>query len=125
MKVWRAVVASPSDVQSERDLLPGIVAAVNRDLAAADRQLVLQVDRAEDCVPAGIDQEGPQGVVDRLLRPQDCDIFIGFFLRRFGSPAKGSQSGTEHEIRLAVDSWLKCRKPEVIDGRWGRYAERR
>ena len=45
-RTLRIVVASPSDVQAERDLLPGIIDELNRGIAA-DRGLRLELSRWE------------------------------------------------------------------------------
>ena len=71
-KILRVVVASPGDVQAERDRVPVVVAELNRGVAA-DRGLRLEVYRWETDVYPGFHAEGPQGLIDPILRIEDSD----------------------------------------------------
>lgn len=44
----------------------------------------------------------------------ECDILIGIFWKRFGTPTNGADSGTEHEILLAYDVWKKKKQPHIM-----------
>lgn len=96
------MVASPSDVQAERDALPAIVEELNRSIAA-DRGLRLELSRWENAYP-GFHSEGPQGLIDPILHIEDCDLLIGIFWKRFGTQVKDAKSGTEHEFKLAYEA---------------------
>jgi hypothetical protein len=97
-QILRVVVASPSDVQAERDVVPVVVDEVNRWIASL-LGLRLEVGRWEtDAYPA-FHLEGPQALIDRVLRIEDSAIVIGIFWKRFGTPTKDGTTGTEHEIR--------------------------
>lgn len=113
LRVVRIVVASPSDVQSERTVLHNVIEELNRGVAA-DRGLHLSLSRWETDAYPGFHPEGPQGLIDPLLRIQDCDILIGIFWKRFGTPTKGAQSGTEHEFRTAYEAWRQNRRPQIM-----------
>ncbi|MFP5263692.1 MAG: hypothetical protein ACLGJB_17565 [Blastocatellia bacterium] len=113
VELLRVVVASPGDVQAERNSLPAILEDLNRGVAA-DRALRLELYRWEtDAYPA-FHPEGPQGLIDPILCIQDCDILIGVFWKRFGTPVNDAQSGTEHEIRLAIEAWRLKRRPQIM-----------
>ncbi len=112
VKTLKIVVASPGDVQAERDLLEEVVEELNRGVAA-DRGLRLEVIRWETDAYPGFHPEGPQGLIDPILRIEDSDILIGIFWKRFGTPTKDARSGAEHEIREAYEAW----KPTQIDHR--------
>ncbi len=58
--------------------------------------------------------DGPQGLIDAILHIDDCDIFIGIFWKRFGTPVKDAQSGTEHEFKLAYAAWEANGHPEIM-----------
>ncbi|MDQ3805358.1 MAG: DUF4062 domain-containing protein, partial [Acidobacteriota bacterium] len=109
----RVVVASPGDVQPERDLLPGVVEEINRHVAA-ERGLFLDLHRWETDAYPGFHAEGPQGLLDPILRVDDCDVLIGIFWKRFGTPTKGAGSGTEHEIMRAYEAWKQNRRPQLL-----------
>jgi formylglycine-generating enzyme required for sulfatase activity len=112
-KEIRIVVASPGDVQAERDALAHIIEELN-DGVAADRNVRLALSRWETDTYPGFHPEGPQGLVDAKLRIAECDIVIGIFWKRFGTPVKDADSGTEHEFRTAYESWKKTKRPHVM-----------
>jgi hypothetical protein len=111
--VCRIVVASPNDVQPERDLLPVIVAGLNRGIAR-DRRLSLEVARWETDAYPGFHPDGPQGLIDTVLGIEDCDILIGIFWKRFGAPVQDANSGSEHEFRLAHEAWKRTGRPQIM-----------
>lgn len=109
----RIVVASPGDVQAERDTLPAVIEELNRGIAAA-RGLSLELTRWETDSHPGFHVQGPQGLIDPILRIEDCDVLIGIFWKRFGTPTQDAQSGAEHEIRTAFEAWKQNRRPEIM-----------
>jgi HEAT repeat protein len=112
-RTLRIVVASPSDVQRERDVLPCVVEELNRGIAA-ERGLSLELSRWETDSYPGFHPEGPQGLIDPTLRIEDCDVLIGIFWKRFGTPTNDAQSGTEHEIQLACEAWRRKGNPQIM-----------
>ncbi len=112
-RILRIVVASPSDVQAERDTLPAVIDELNRGIAA-ERNLLLELLRWETDAYPGFHPDGPQGLIDPVLKIEDCDILIGLFWKRFGTPTKGAQSGTEHEILRAYQAWQQNRRPQIM-----------
>ena len=113
LKVLRVILASPGDVQPERDVLPGVIEELNQGLGA-----VLKVDlklyRWETDAYPGFHPEGPQGLIDPILRIDDCDVLIGIFWHRFGTPTKDAGSGTEHEFRTAYEAWKQNKRPQIM-----------
>lgn len=112
VRLLRIVVASPSDVQAERDVLPKVLAELN-DGVAADRNVRLELSRWETDAFPGFHPEGPQGLIDPTLRIEDCDILIGIFWKRFGTPVNNAKSGSEHEFRLAYEAWNEKGRPQI------------
>jgi Domain of unknown function (DUF4062) len=113
--IIRIFVASPGDVQSERDQLGQVVRELNSTLSALvpERGLVLELVRWETHAYPELGN-GPQDVVNRQLAIPECHIFIGIIWHRFGTPTKRAGSGTEEEFRIAYESWKKNRKPGKI-----------
>src|ERR1017187_9575249 len=109
----RVVVASPGDVQSERDLVPEVLEQLNRSICR-ERGILLQAVRWETDAYPGFDQVGPQGLIDPILQIEDCDILIGIFWTRFGSPAASGESGTEYEIHRAFEAWKSNGRPQIM-----------
>ncbi|HEX5731603.1 MAG TPA: COR domain-containing protein [Blastocatellia bacterium] len=112
-RILRIVVASPGDVQQERDVLPSVIDEVNR-IVAADRGLHLELSRWETDTHPGFHLEGPQGLIDPILKITDCDLLIGIFWKRFGTPTADGKTGTEHEFSLAYEAWQKNQSPQIF-----------
>ena len=111
-RTLRLVVASPGDVQAERDVLPSVVEEINRYIAA--RGLSLELTRWETDTHPGFHAEGPQGLIDPILRVADCDLLIGIFWKRFGTPTADGKTGTEHEFSQAYESWKNLGRPQIL-----------
>src|SRR5690349_7610407 len=111
VRLLRVVVASPSDVQSERDAVSEVVDDLNRG-AASERMLRIELSRWETDIYPGFHPAGPQGLIDQKLRIQDCDVLVGIFWHRFGTPTGDAASGTEHEFRVAYDAWQQSQNPK-------------
>jgi hypothetical protein len=112
-KTLRVILASPGDVQPERGVLPGVIDELNRFLAR-DRNLHLELYRWETDAFPGFHPEGPQGLIDPVLRIEDSDLLIGIFWRRFGTPTKSAGSGAEHEFLTAYEAWKKVGRPQIM-----------
>jgi CheY-like chemotaxis protein len=110
---FRIVVASPGDVQPERGCLEGVVAELNRGIAPM-ANLRLELMRWETDAYPGFHIDGPQGLLDPILRIEDADLLIGVFWKRFGTPVADANSGTEHEFRIAYDAWQRNKKPQIM-----------
>ncbi len=109
----RIVMASPGDVKAERDLVTYVAEELNAGIAR-DKGLRLDVWRWETDVSPGFHPEGPQGLVDPVLKIEESDVFIGIFWTRFGTPTKDANSGTEHEFRKAFAAWQKQGHPRIM-----------
>ncbi len=112
-RVLRVIVASPGDVKPERDAVEEVVTELNRGIAA-DRGLILELGRWETDAFPGFHVDGPQALIDSVLRIEYSDVFIGIFWKRFGTPTKDAQSGTEHEFRLACETWKQHARPRIM-----------
>ncbi len=107
------MLSSPNDVKTERRVMERVIEELNRGVAA-DRNLRLELSRWETDAHPGFHVEGPQGLIDPILNIENCDILLGIFWKRFGTPTTEAQSGTEHEIRTAVGSWRKSGRPQIM-----------
>jgi hypothetical protein len=67
------MVASPGDVQVECNALLAVLAELNNGIAR-DRGLRLELARWETDAYPGSHPEGPQGLIDAILRIEDCDV---------------------------------------------------
>jgi hypothetical protein len=113
-------VASPGDVQDERERIHRVVEEMNQPGALADQYgLTLQVLDWRDAIPGA---GRPEGVILDQLKLKSWDIFIGVLWHRFGSPTGGQDSatgrlydsGTEEEFRLAYRAWQETGRPHIL-----------
>jgi anti-sigma regulatory factor (Ser/Thr protein kinase) len=115
LKTLRIVVASPSDVIPERKKLDDVVAELNHsDSVAGILGYRLEVSKWEKDAHPGFHESGPQGLIDSILRIDECDLFIGIFWARFGTPVADASSGTAHEFRVAYQHWKDSERPQIF-----------
>jgi tetratricopeptide (TPR) repeat protein len=112
-RILRVVVVSPADVQDERNVIPIVIDEVNRGVADT-LGLRLEILMWETDAYPGFHLDGPQGLIDSVLKIEDSDIVIGIFWKRFGTATKDSSSGTEHELKKAWASWKQNQSPQVM-----------
>ena len=75
VQLLRVVVVSPSDVQAERNVLPTVIEELNHGVAR-DRNLRFEAARWETDAHPGFHLEGPQGLIDAILRVEDGDVLL-------------------------------------------------
>jgi hypothetical protein len=98
--VYRVLVASPSDVVEERRAIPEILQQWNRDNSFAQKIVLEAVKWETHCTPEMGDR--PQEIVNRQV-VRSCDILVGVFWTRLGSPTGKETSGTVEEIREFIN----------------------
>ena len=111
--ILTVVVASPSDVMVERNTLHGVIDELNLSVARREG-LQLRLIRWETDSHPGFHPDGPQGLINSVLKIEDCDIFVGIFWKRFGTPVKDAGSGTEAEFLQAYNAWKKQSSPHIM-----------
>lgn len=103
-------VASPGDVQPERDRLKIVVDELNNDVAGK-LNLVLELITWQTHTYPGMGQDA-QDVINKQIKP--TDIFIGIMWKRFGTPTKRAASGTVEEFQSARDLWEKNPRTHIM-----------
>lgn len=93
-------VASPSDLESERNCLEEVIKELNQSWSRHVGSR-LELVRWETHGYPGVGRD-PQDVLNREL-PNDYDIFIGLMWSRFGTRTERAGSGTEEEFNLALE----------------------
>lgn len=93
--IFRALIASPSDCTHERKIIPEVIAAWNavHSLSAA---AIIEPVLWETHSRPGMGSR-PQEVINRQL-VTNCDLIIGAFWTRLGTPTGVAESGTAEEI---------------------------
>jgi formylglycine-generating enzyme required for sulfatase activity len=114
-RIVRLFVASPSDVDTERNHVAHVVEGLNRNMAA-ERDVRLQVLGWKTDARPRFHEKGPQGPIDEDLPIAQFDIVVGILWKRLGKPEPemDGETGTEHEIRAAIAAWRQSGKPEVV-----------
>ena len=109
----RVVVASPGDVQEERDSVESVAAELQHAMGKF-LGISLEVIRWETDAYPGFHPDGPQALLDPLLKIADEDIVVGIFWKRLGLQTKSGETGTEHEINTAIQAWKKNKSPHIM-----------
>ena len=100
--ILSVLVASPSDVEEERNRLDGVIRELNTAWA---RHLGIRLEliRWETHAYPSFGDD-PQAVINEQM-PQDFDLFIGIMWYRFGTPTGRAGSGTVEEFQRAKDRY--------------------
>jgi hypothetical protein len=106
-RVYRVLIASPSDVDEEREIIASVIQAWN-DLHSYSRKTVLLPLRWETHTAPAYGTR-PQEVINRAI-VDECDLLVGIFWTRIGSPSGEADSGTIEEIERVA----KAKKPIML-----------
>jgi hypothetical protein len=105
--VYRVLIASPGDLQEERGTIEDVIHAWNASHAKANQAVLLPVRWESHSIPEYGDR--PQELLNRSI-VHDCDLLVGAFWTRIGTPTGGFESGTIEEI----EQFTKARKPVLL-----------
>lgn len=100
-KVFKVLIASPGDVEEEREAIPDVIARWNNTNAETSGIVLLPVKWETHSAP--LLGERPQGILNNQL-VNSCDMAIGVFWTRLGSPTGASESGTAEEIEWFINN---------------------
>jgi hypothetical protein len=106
-RVYRILIASPSDVEEEREIAVKVIQQWN-DLYSYSRKVVLLPLRWETHTAPEYGTR-PQEVINRAI-VDECDLLVGIFWTRIGSPTGSADSGTLEEIERVG----KAEKPIML-----------
>lgn len=99
--VIRVMIASPGDVETERQVVREVLHDWNDVNAATSRVFLAPVGWGTHTAPEM--GASPQKIINsRLLK--DCDLLIGVFWTRLGTPTDSAESGTVEEIQEHIRS---------------------
>jgi len=111
MEKIQIVLASPSDLTEERAMINDLINGLNPLYMRND--ICIDLRMWENSV-AGMNADGPQGVIDLDLEIPKADVFICLYWRRIGTIIEEENvAGTEHELNVALESYRKNRKPDI------------
>jgi hypothetical protein len=101
------MIASPGDVQAERDTVREVVHEWNAVNAVRRGIVLLPVGWETDLAPEMGD--APQTIIDKRIL-KDADLLIGIFWTRIGTPTANYASGAVEEI----EEHLVAKKPAML-----------
>ncbi len=90
-------IASPSDVDEERDRFEEVIKKFNHTWSR-HLEIRFELFQGTDAIP-DLGKEGPQSVINNQI--PDYDLFIGIMWHQFGTPTNHAGSGTEEEFNGA------------------------
>jgi nucleoside 2-deoxyribosyltransferase len=105
VKAYRILIASPGDVAEERNIIREKIAQWNAIHTQDMRVILLPIGWETDSTPS-LEERG-QAVINRQL-VDSCDLLIGVFWTRLGTPTVEAESGTVEEIGRANDQGKRC-----------------
>jgi hypothetical protein len=106
-RVFKVMIATPSDVPQERQIIREAVHQWNALLADDKKVVLLPVGWETHAHPMMGDR--PQALINKQVL-EDCDLLVAVFWTRLGSPTGEAASGTVEEI----EEHLKAGKPAMI-----------
>jgi hypothetical protein len=98
---FNVMIASPSDVPAERSIARDMIAEWNAVNASRKRMIPMPVSWESHSHPEMGDR--PQAIINRQLL-KECDLVIGIFWTRIGTPTAEFASGTVEEIEEHIES---------------------
>lgn len=106
-RVLRIVIASPSDVQTEREIIARTILQWNDEHSIKENTVLLPVRWETHSTPEF--GRPPQEILNEQV-VDNCDILIGVFWTRLGTPTDDHTSGTVEEI----ERFHKVGKPVML-----------
>jgi hypothetical protein len=104
-KVYRVLIASPSDVTDERNIIREEVHRWNA-MHAMDRTIILMPIGWETDATPDLREPGQNAINRQLV--DTCDLLIGVFWTRLGTSTALGGTGTEVEIARARNEGKRC-----------------
>ncbi len=99
--IYRLLIASPSDCNQERKIIPEEInnwnAVNSRQLSAIIEPVMWETHTRPDL------SDRPQEIINRQI-VDDCDLLVGAFWTRLGTPTGEADSGTVEEIEIFLSN---------------------
>lgn len=105
--VYKILIASPGDVDEERQAIPEVISRWNNVNSEVNKVVLLPVKWETHSAPLMGDRA--QGILNEQI-VGSCDMAVGVFWTRLGSPTGVSESGTAEEIEW----FIKHDRPVMI-----------
>ena len=106
-------LASPGDVQTERDHARQVIEEINLTIGR-DKNVHLEITGWETDAYPSYGGDGQSLVNSQIADMGEYDLFLGIMWNRFGQPTPRTASGTEEEFNLAASSHDETGQPEIM-----------
>ncbi|MBD1812109.1 DUF4062 domain-containing protein [Microcoleus vaginatus DQ-U2] len=104
-KLYRVLIASPGDVPQEREIIREEIARWNAIHTSDMKMILMPLGWETDATP-DLEERG-QAIINRQL-VDICDLLIGVFWTRLGTPTPQAESGTVEEIERVHNEGKRC-----------------
>lgn len=98
-KVYKVFIASPDDVKPERNVVRSVLMRWNAINSEKQKIVLLPVGWETNAAPQ-MSKPAQDYINEEVL--DNCDILIGIFWSKFGSPTRRTKSGTVDEIQRHI-----------------------
>ena len=105
-------LASPSDVQAERDAAREVLEELNR-VTARQKNIHFDIVGWETDAYPGFGGDGQHVLNEEIGDMTQYDLFVGIMWNKFGSPTPRAGSGTEEEFQRAFATYSTTGKPDI------------
>lgn len=105
--VYKVMIASPSDVSAERNIIRSVLAEWNVIHSETNKIVLLPIGWETHISPHM--GESPQSYINEKIL-KDCDLLVGVFWTRIGTATDNYPSGTIEEI----EEHIKTGKPTML-----------
>lgn len=110
--VFRIILSSPSDLDKERAIVKSVIEEINETNKTSP--ILLQLFMWENDVSPLTNLVTGQNRIDEVFNIEEADMLIGLFNKKIGHPVLGDPSGTDHEIKLAINNFAKNKTPDIM-----------
>lgn len=105
-------LSSPSDLQSERNEIPQVIAELNQTYGSSN-DINFELLKWETHSGPGISKNYSQQIINEDIG-EDYDIFIGIIWKKFGTQTPNAESGTEEEFLGALKRFKNDENIQIL-----------
>lgn len=105
VKLYSVIIASPGDITEEREIIREEIHQWN-SMHAVTTQMILQPIGWETDSTPDLRDDGQSVINSQLV--DSCDLLIGVFWTRIGTPTQRARSGTVEEVERFVSQGKRC-----------------
>lgn len=113
VEVLTIFLASPGDVQTEREQARQVIGEINRTIGQ-DKEVRFEIVGWETNAYPSYGSDGQDIINQQIADMAKYDLFVGILWNRLGQPTPRANSGTEEEFDRAVASYSQTGRPNIM-----------